>query len=183
MLCSRHLRQSATWTWLLVIGATFLPGALVAQDAAPGGLGVVRQIGKPESPTRSGEQLEQITEEVSAKLRCPVCQGMSVADSPSASARAMKDEIEELLAQGYSPAQVNQYFESTYGEFVLLDPKRQGLNWLIWLAPGVIFFGGLAGVIVVMRSRAQDPPVDEDGDLDAYLDRVRARVGTHSTRE
>lgn len=142
-------------------------------------VGVKRQIGDPAGAVRSGEGLAQVTEEVSSTLRCPVCQGMSVADSPSASAVAMKNEISELLEQGYSETQVRDYFESTYGEFVLLDPKREGLNWLLWLAPGGAFFGGLLWILLWNKNRPQRGSADED--LSLYLDQVQAHLEAPSS--
>lgn len=136
-------------------------------------IGVRRQIDEPAGPPRAGDELLRITETVSSKLRCPVCQGMSVIDSPSASAIAMKNEISELLGLGYSEAQVKNYFESTYGEFVLLDPKRVGLNWLLWLAPGCAFFGGLLW-IGLNRRRLESKLGAED--LAPYLDQVKASL-------
>lgn len=161
-------------------GPASVPAPVGAETPVdPAGLGVERQIGEPAGSPRAGEQLQSITESVSAKLRCPVCQGMSVADSPSASARAMKTEIEDLLAQGYSETQVKEYFESTYGEFVLLDPKREGLNWIVWLAPGVAFGTGLLWVLWSARKRAEtesDGAESDGADLEPYLDRVRSQV-------
>ncbi len=39
--------------------------------------------------------------DVAALLRCPVCQGLSVADSPATMAQNMKAQVRELLAAGY----------------------------------------------------------------------------------
>ncbi len=94
----------------------------------------------------------------------------------------MKDEIQELLAQGYSPLQVNEYFENTSGEFVLLDPKREGLNWLLLLAPGALFLGGLAAIGFQLRRRAEsarNEPVDTG--LDPYLAQVRNQLNAEQT--
>ena len=148
-------------------------------ETATDELGLRRDLPAPAGAPRSGTDLEVMTQEVSEQLRCPMCQGMSVADSPSASARAIKDEVRSLLAEGFSEDQVKQYFEGTYGEFVLLSPKRKGLNWLLWLAPGVVFLGGLTWIAV---SRSSKRPTESSGDeeeLDPYLERVRdlARVG------
>jgi len=88
----------------------------------------------------------------------------------------MKTEISELLAQGYSESQVKNYFESRYGEFVLLDPKRKGLNWLVLLAPGAVFFGGLLWILAWIKrhNRVQSTEVEED--LEIYLEQVRERL-------
>ncbi|PYQ47091.1 MAG: hypothetical protein DMF59_19820 [Acidobacteria bacterium] len=43
-------------------------------------------LGAPHGTPLSGTALEERTHEVASLLRCPVCQGMSVADSPSTDA-------------------------------------------------------------------------------------------------
>jgi cytochrome c-type biogenesis protein CcmH len=86
---------------------------------------------------------------VASKLRCVVCQNLSVADSPSEMARQMRDLIRERLGQGDTPEQVIAYFEARYGDFVLLTPRfDRGLNALVWLAP---FAAVLVGFLAVLR--------------------------------
>jgi cytochrome c-type biogenesis protein CcmH len=108
-------------------------------------------VGAPKGPPLSGAALEERTEEVGGLLRCPVCQGLSVADSPATMATNMKSRVRELLAAGYDEEQVLAYFERSYGEFVRLDPPRRGINWLVWLAPPLALLGGLAVVRQVFR--------------------------------
>jgi cytochrome c-type biogenesis protein CcmH len=94
--------------------------------------------------------------EVASQLRCVVCQNLSVADSPSEMAQQMRAMVRERLAAGDSPEQVLQYFVDKYGEWILLSPRRQGFNWLVWGAPfgamalGLVIFG-----IVVRRWTAR----------------------------
>src|SRR5687767_13085882 len=56
------------------------------------------------------------------ELRCPDCQGLSVADSPTSSAREIRRQIEELIAGGASDAEVREHFMARYGTWVLLAP-------------------------------------------------------------
>ena len=119
-------------------------------------------VGAPVGPPLSGAALDARTEEVGGLLRCPVCQGLSVADSLATMATNMKGRVRELLAEGYDEEQVLAYFERSYGEFVRLDPPRRGINWLVWLAPPLALLGGLAVVRQAMRRRpAAAAPVDE----------------------
>lgn len=132
-------------------------------------------VGAPQGTPISGAQLTQRTNEVSALLRCPVCQGMAVADSPAEMAVNMKAQVHELLARGYTEEQILKYFELSYGQFVLLRPKFEGVNRLVWLLP----LGALAiGISIVfyklrkLETAPQSTTVDE-----AYLARVRDLVG------
>lgn len=97
--------------------------------------------------------LEEQTLLLAAELRCPVCQNLSVADSPSEMATQMRELIHEKMKKGESPEQIRSYFVSRYGEWILLAPTRQGFNWLAWLLPFVAILGGF-GIIVLTIRRA-----------------------------
>lgn len=86
--------------------------------------------------------LDRRTREVASELRCPVCQGLSIADSPSELAQEMKGLVREQLASGKSPEQVRAYFIDKYGEWVLLAPKPEGFNLLVYLLPAALVMGG-----------------------------------------
>jgi cytochrome c-type biogenesis protein CcmH len=113
----------------------------------------VRQvrIGAPDGSPLSGAALESLTEEVASLMRCPVCQGLSVNDSPTPLASAMKNEVRDLLADGYSRDQVLEYFEQSYGEFIRLAPHARGFNLTVWLAPLALLLVGVALIREVER--------------------------------
>ncbi|MCI0483281.1 MAG: cytochrome c-type biogenesis protein CcmH, partial [candidate division NC10 bacterium] len=79
--------------------------------------------------------LEEDVRQIAAELRCPVCQGLSVADSPSRMADQMRDLIRERLEAGESPEAVKAYFVERYGEWILLAPRREGFNLFLWILP------------------------------------------------
>lgn len=134
-------------------------------------------VGQPRGTPLTGAVLEQRTNEVGQLLRCPVCQGMSVSDSPAEMAVNMKGQVRELLARGYTEEQILEYFELSYGEFVLLRPKTP----VIWLLPVIALIIGAAIVFIKIRRLEQplpptanrQPPTEED----PYLARVRDMVG------
>ena len=107
-------------------------------------------------PALLAVSLEEQTHGLAAELRCPVCQNLSVGDSPSEMANQMREVIREKLKDGESPEQIRAYFVSRYGEWILLAPKREGFNWVAWLLPFGAILGGL-GVIgwVVRRAIAR----------------------------
>ena len=100
---------------------------------------------------------EQAVHDVAARLRCVVCQSLSVADSPSEIAHQMKDIIHERLAAGETPEQVRAYFVEKYGTWILLAPPRQGFNLLVWVVPFVGIALGLVLVFVVLRRWSRQP--------------------------
>ena len=109
----------------------------------------------PLGPPLSGAALDRATEEVSSLMRCPVCQGLSVADSPASSAVDLKAEVRRQLALGYTKDQVIAAFERSYGEFIRLEPKAEGFNWVVWLMPGLALAVG--ALVIFFRLRPQRP--------------------------
>ncbi|HVT38171.1 MAG TPA: cytochrome c-type biogenesis protein [Gemmatimonadaceae bacterium] len=92
---------------------------------------------------------------VARQLRCPVCQGLSIQDSPSELAQQMRDLVKERLRQGQSPEQVTAYFVGRYGEWILLEPKASGFNVLVYALPVLIVVGGGLLIVVVVRKWTQ----------------------------
>ncbi len=88
---------------------------------------------------------------LAAELRCPDCQGLSVADSPTASAVEIRRQIDELIAGGASDEDVRDHFVDRYGEWILLAPTAT----VAWLLPFVVVLGGGAALLLWLRSRAR----------------------------
>jgi cytochrome c-type biogenesis protein CcmH len=133
-------------------------------------------VGAPKGTPLAGAPLFQRTHEVASLLRCPVCQGMSVADSPAEMAVNMKAQVRALLARGYTEEQILKYFELSYGQFVLLKPKER----MVWILPIVVLVIGVVIVVLKIRSLGkggppEPPPPDAPG-TDPYLSRVRDLV-------
>ncbi len=88
--------------------------------------------------------LEARVQKLGKELRCPTCQGMSIADSPASVARAQLDKIRSLVSDGKTDDEVRAYFVARYGEWILLSPKASGINWLVWLGPALLLIVGFA---------------------------------------
>lgn len=154
-----------------------LAGAISA-DAQELPANVRNVVGAPEGAPRSGASLDREADRVAGLLRCPVCQGLSVNDSPAEMAVNMKHQVRSMIAAGYSGDQVLRYFEESYGEYVRLEPKREGLNWLVWLAPAIALIAGVGVILRVMRRPSSSvqstatPQIPDD--LLPWVERVRA---------
>jgi cytochrome c-type biogenesis protein CcmH len=173
------MTRAAGGTWLVLLLLGTIPGALAQGEppaaTAPVVLDVVKAargvVGPPRGPALSGAALEEATARVADLLRCPVCQGLSVGDSPANMAQDMRAQVKELLAAGFEDEQVLAYFEASYGEFVRLKPAFRGVNRVVWLAPlgGLVL--GLAVVVFALRRKAAatapPAPVPEAAE-DAY---------------
>jgi cytochrome c-type biogenesis protein CcmH len=134
--------------------------ALLAGLAAPAGA----QGG--ESTTRrevaaEDSALEARTSALASRLRCPVCQGESIQDSPSELAQNMRAVVREQLRAGKSPQEIEAYFVSKYGEWILLEPSMTGLNVLLYVFPVLLVVGGLALVVVLVRRWTAAPEANQ----------------------
>ena len=88
---------------------------------------------------------------VASELRCPVCQGESIEDSPAALAQEMRAIVREQLAAGRTPDEVKAYFVDKYGEWILLRPRARGWNMLVYVLPLVALLVGAAVIVRATR--------------------------------
>ncbi|MGE6763328.1 cytochrome c-type biogenesis protein [Corallococcus interemptor] len=132
---------------------------------------------------------EARVQQLAKKLRCAVCQGLSVADSPSSMARAQLDKVRELVSDGKTDTEIVDYFVARYGEWVLLEPRAEGFNWFVWLGPVALVLGGLfvilkqrqplpEGAAAAQATQAPSPstPAPSTDDADPYLQAVRREL-------
>ena len=137
----------------------------------------------PAHPPTFSERIDAIA----SNLRCPVCQNLSVADSPSELARDMRAEIGRRLRAGQTPEQINAFFTAKFGRWILLTPDTGGIGLFAWLTPLLVIAGGgvLAYVLVLRRRRrpaiagagaAAAEADDHDSDEPKLTDAERAEV-------
>ena len=130
--------------WMAFLGAMLLWAAAArSQDPAT-------PAAQP-AATAGDDELEARTTAVASTLRCPVCQGESIQDSPSELAQQMRAVVRDRLRAGESPEEIQAYFVSKYGEWILLEPRMTGLNILLYVFPVVLIVGGLALVVMLVR--------------------------------
>jgi cytochrome c-type biogenesis protein CcmH len=117
---------------------------------------------------RNDAEIEATTKQLAAEMRCPVCQGVSIQDSPTELAQEMKSVIRQRLQDGESPAEVKAYFVDRYGEWILLRPEAHGFNLVVYILPivGLLLGGGLVFRTVQKWTR----PADADDPLVATRD-------------
>lgn len=94
--------------------------------------------------------------DLDSRLRCPVCTSVSIAESDSQTALAMRAEVADQIAAGRTDREIIDYFRARYGDWVLLDPPTGGVTAAVWILP----LGGaaVAGVLLLaLVRRGQDP--------------------------
>ena len=150
---------------------------ILGQEAPEIGVETGLLLGMPEGRPMSGAELERVTAEISDQVRCPMCRGLPISSSPTGAAQDMVIEVRELLSKGYTPDQIYDYFERTYGEFVLLDPKTRE-NWGLYVAPIVMLLlgGGIVGWRLMSNADEAFAESEEDPELAEYAAQVRAET-------
>ena len=126
-------------TRLLLVVPTLLAVVLVAL------------VMRPTAPATSQDVAGE-TRAIASELACPVCQGISVADSPSQLAGQMRAVIQQKLEAGESRSAIVRYFVDAYGDSILLSPPRDGFWLLIWWVPVLVTVAGL-GIVALLLSR------------------------------
>jgi cytochrome c-type biogenesis protein CcmH len=109
-------------------------------------------------------------DEIGSRIKCPVCQGESIANSPSQMAEDMMDLVAERVAAGVPDQEIIDELLGSYSGAVLLDPPISGSTLVLWLAPVAALVLGIVVILWWRRhpGRAPDQP--------AVTDRSRARL-------
>lgn len=93
---------------------------------------------------------------IEANVRCPACTDLSVSQSNSTTAIAVRHQIESMVASGSSTADIDQTLVSEYGQTILLTPPDSGGIPVIWLIPLVLGVGVVAAVGVLFWRRSRE---------------------------
>lgn len=97
--------------------------------------------------------LEARAREISAGLRCVVCQNQSIDESNAELARDLRILVRERLTNGDSDQDVLDYVVSRYGEFVLLSPPIKGSTYALWFGPLIFVVIGVFAVGMIFRRK------------------------------
>ncbi|MBZ9715698.1 cytochrome c-type biogenesis protein [Deinococcus multiflagellatus] len=113
-------------------------------------------------------------------LRCPICTGLPITESTNDLSVQMLREVRKQIAAGHSNREIYAYFTARYGNFVLLDPPKEGRNLLLWGTPPAALAAGGAVLWKVLRRRRQaneSTPAaatpNSDEPFDSFLAKVR----------
>jgi len=102
--------------------------------------------------------LEARARQLSAELRCMVCQNQSIDDSDATLAKDIRVLIRQRIVKGESNAEVRDFLVSRYGDFILLKPPFKPGTLLLWFgAPLTLALGGVA-IIFALRRRSVAAP-------------------------
>ncbi len=100
---------------------------------------------------------EQRVRRITSVVRCPTCQGLSVAQSDAPAAKSIDDEVRRRVQAGESDRQIKDYLVSRYGQDIILQPEAEGVGLLVWALPLLGGAAAIAGLVVVLRGRRVRP--------------------------
>jgi len=153
---TRSLRRAA----VVVVAAAFAVSLLVAART-------------------SAPSAEQRANHLNGQLRCPVCQGLSVADSHSSTSLAIAADVRRRVHAGQSDDEIRNAYVARYGEWILLNP-RGGAGAVAWLLPIALVVGAGGGIGLALRRWSVSTlrtPTDADRKL---VEQTRRRLAASS---
>lgn len=113
--------------------------------------------------TPSDDEVNQIAQQI----YCPVCENVPLDECMTEACQQWRDLIRQQLADGWTEGEIKEYFVAQYGDKVLGEPPRQGLNWVLYLFPPFLIL--IAALLLLKEFKSpqrKSPGLTED---DPYL--------------
>jgi len=110
---------------------------------------------------------------LAAELRCVDCESLSVADSSTVSARAIRADIAQRIRHGESDVDIRAYYVGQYGESILLKPASSGIGAFVWILPVLVLGAGAGGLVVALRRWQRTPRLRASDEDRALVERER----------
>lgn len=143
-------RATGRWPWAvmgLILAAALFVGA---QDSG--------------GPPTAAQRAQGIAKEI----RCPTCEGLSVADSEAPASVAIFEEIRRRVDAGEPDGEIRRFLVSRYSKDIVLRPDADGLGGVVWALPVVGLVLALAALVAAFRrwaTRSAGPVSDDDREL------------------
>jgi len=112
--------------------------------------------------------------ELATEIRCPDCEALSVADSSSSSAQAIRADLARRTKAGESDAEIRSVYVARYGVSILLKPQSSGLGLLVWGLPVLAFALGAAGLAFALARWRRQPRLHATDADEELVDGVRS---------
>ncbi|MDQ2726752.1 MAG: cytochrome c-type biogenesis protein CcmH [Actinomycetota bacterium] len=99
----------------------------------------------------SHPSLDQRTLAVAGQVRCPVCNGQSVAQSDAPPSLAIRSQIRTELVAGQVPSEILSAIVKDYGSGILEKPQANGVGLIVWVVPVLAVAGAIIGLVLAFR--------------------------------
>ena len=138
-----------------ILALLFVPMILLSASA----VFLEERLDDPEQEARARD--------ISADIRCLVCQNQSILDSNADLAKDLRQIVRERVALGESDDKVREFLVTRYGDWVLLDPPFKLSTLFLWLGPVLIFIIGAIAAFMFLRGRNRRPDAEDTSELTA----------------
>jgi len=115
------------------------------------------------------------TRSLASELRCVDCEGLSVAESSTASARQTRRDIEARIRRGQSDQDIRQVYVDRFGESILLKPSSSGIGVVVWALPVIVLVVGAGGLVLALRRWGRQPRLVASDADEALVAQARSK--------
>lgn len=102
---------------------------------------------------------------IAGEVRCPVCNGETVAQSGAAVSVDIRNQIRSELQAHETPNQILAGLVRSYGPGILEKPQPSGIGLLVWVVPVIIAAGGIVALVLAFSRWRSRPYVDAPADV------------------
>ncbi|WP_447553848.1 cytochrome c-type biogenesis protein [Vreelandella sp. EE22] len=122
--------------------------------------------------------LEQRYVDLTASMRCPLCENQAIDDSNAPISADMRQRVFELLHQGQSDSEIIHHMTQRFGEYILYNPRLENRTYLLWGVPVALVALAIIIVALLIRARrhasAKALSAQERARLDALINQKRS---------
>ncbi|ATH77911.1 cytochrome c-type biogenesis protein CcmH [Vreelandella venusta] len=122
--------------------------------------------------------LEKRYRDLTASMRCPLCENQAIDDSDAPISADMRERVYVLLNEGQADIEIINHMVQRFGDYILYNPRLENRTYLLWGLPIVLVMIGLVVVIMVVRARrnasAKALSAEERARLNALINRERS---------
>ena len=150
-------------TGAIALGSVTLVRHAGAQDPSPTGAANVpmqqqayRPVERPAKPGATPQLDKEARDDLERRIACQCGCTLDVytcrtTDFSCQVSPAMHADVNALVAGGYSAEEIIEAFNDTYGEQVLMAPKREGFNLVGYFMPSAALATGAIVVALLIR--------------------------------
>lgn len=106
------------------------------------------------------------------EFRCPKCQNQNLAGSDAPIAQDLKQKTYDMVKDGRSDAEIRQYMQERYGDFISYSPPVRPSTWILWFFPPLLLILILGGWFWRNHTRSKAPnkrPIIPNTDISSSL--------------
>ncbi|MGV2931209.1 cytochrome c-type biogenesis protein [Vreelandella venusta] len=122
--------------------------------------------------------MEQRYHDLTASMRCPLCENQAINDSDAPISADMRERVYQLLQDGQSDIEIVNHMVQRFGEYILYNPRLENRTYLLWGLPLGLVMLGIVVVVMMVRARrnasAKALSAEERARLDALINRERS---------